>query len=98
MSDTMEQLTARLDRSTPTEGPALFVCRQRVFGVGMFDVAAVLEGDRLVAEAGMRSDEVDVVVGTVSGCHGAVSLLHLGGTAAQTASDGVEAAGRGSSG
>jgi hypothetical protein len=44
----------------------------------MFDVAAVQEGDRLVAEAGSRPAELDVVVGTVSGCHGAVSLLHLG--------------------
>jgi hypothetical protein len=44
----------------------------------MFDVAAVQEGDRLVAQAGARSGPVDVVVGTVSGCHGAVSLLHLG--------------------
>jgi hypothetical protein len=41
-------------------------------------VAAVQEGDRLVAEAGARPEELDVVVGTVSGCHGAVSLLHLG--------------------
>ncbi len=83
MSDAMERLTARLDRSTPTKGPALFVCRHRVFGVGMFDVAAVLEGDRLVAQAGEHAEEVDVVVGTVSGCHGAVSLIHLGGTAAR---------------
>jgi hypothetical protein len=97
MSDRMEQLTAWLDRSTPTGGPAIFVCRHRVFGVGMFDVAAVREGDRLVAEAGERADAVDVVVGTVSGCHGAVSLLHLGGTAARGASDRVGAAGRGSS-
>jgi len=78
MSDAMERLTARLDLATPTAGPALFVCRHRVFGVGMFDVASVQEGDRLVAEAGARPEELDVVVGTVSGCHGAVSLLHLG--------------------
>jgi hypothetical protein len=78
MSDAMEQLTARLGRSAPTAGPALFVCRHRVFGVGMFDVAAVQEGDRLVATAGEGGSEVDVVVATVSGCHGAVSLLHLG--------------------
>jgi hypothetical protein len=78
MSEAMERLTARLDLSTPTAGPALFVCRHRVFGVGMFDVAAVQEGDRLVAEAGARPEELDLVVGTVSGCHGAVSLLHLG--------------------
>ena len=78
MSDAIEQLTGRLDRGAPTAGPALFVCRHRVYGVGMFDVAAVLEGDRVVVEAGNRGGEVDVVVGTVSGCHGAVSLLHLG--------------------
>ncbi|MBA3894941.1 MAG: hypothetical protein H0X69_14855 [Gemmatimonadales bacterium] len=78
MSDALERLADRLELAAPTAGPALFVCRHRVFGVGMFDVAAVLEGDRLVAEAGQRRQEVDVLVGTVSGCHGAVSLLHLG--------------------
>jgi hypothetical protein len=89
MSDAMEALTARLDRSTPTAGPALFVCRHRVFGVGMFDVAAVLQGDRLVAEAGAGPGDVDVVVGTVSGCHGAVSLMHLGGGAARQLGSGA---------
>jgi hypothetical protein len=44
----------------------------------MFDVAAVLEGDAVVAEAGRARAPVDVVVGTVSSCHGAVNLLHLG--------------------
>jgi hypothetical protein len=81
MSDAMDRLAVRLGRSAATAGPALFVCRHRVFGVGMFDVAAVQEGDRLVADAGGAGEgggEVDVVVGTVSGCHGAVSLLRLG--------------------
>ncbi len=81
MSEAMGHLTARLDRSTPTAGPALFVCRHRVFGVGMFDVDEVLAGDRLVADAGSGVEGVDVVVGTVSGCHGAASLLHLGARA-----------------
>src|SRR5918995_6288025 len=58
MSEAMEELAGRLRRSAPTAGPALFVCRHRVFGVGMFDVAAVQEGDRLVAEAGARLDEL----------------------------------------
>ena len=78
MSDAMADLAARLNLTVPTAGPALFVCRHRVFGVGMFDAAAVLAGDRLVAEAGSGPEEVDVLVGTVSACHGAVSLLHLG--------------------
>ena len=78
MGEAMEALTSRLGLTAPTAGPALFVCRHRVFGVGMFDAAEVLEGDRLVAEAGAGPGEMDVLVGTVSACHGAVSLLHLG--------------------
>jgi hypothetical protein len=78
MSEALEDLTRRLDRSRPTVGPVLFQCEHRVFGVGMFDVAAVLEGDAMVAEAGRSRSPVDVLVGTVSSCHGAVNLLHLG--------------------
>jgi TRAP-type mannitol/chloroaromatic compound transport system substrate-binding protein len=54
------------------------VCRHRVHGVGMFDVASVLAGDAVVAAAGQAGKPVDVLVGTVSACHGAASLLHLG--------------------
>jgi hypothetical protein len=78
MSDALEALVQRLGRSQPTAGPVLFVCEHRVYGVGMFDVAAVLQGDDAVAAAGARGSPVDVLVGTVSSCHGAVNLLHLG--------------------
>jgi hypothetical protein len=78
MSDAMEQLTRRLDASSSTAGPVVFVCEHRVFGVGMFDVSAVLAGDNLVSAAGEPGSPVDVLVGTVSSCHGAVNLLHLG--------------------
>lgn len=78
MADAMEGLTRRLSETQPTEGPVLFVCQHRVFGVGMFDVSEVLAGDRAVASAGTSGSPVDVVVGTISSCHGAVNLLHLG--------------------
>ena len=78
MADAMEGLTRRLDASHPTAGPVLFVCEHRVFGVGMFDVGAVLAGNAQVAAAGEERSPVDVLVGTVSRCHGAVNLLHLG--------------------
>jgi hypothetical protein len=78
MSDAVTALTERLGRTRSVAGPVLFVCRHRVFGVGMFDVGAVLTGDRVVAQAGAKGTPVDVVVGTVSACHGAVGLLHLG--------------------
>ena len=56
----------------------LFTCRHRVYGVGMFDVSTVLAGDAAVARAGAAAEPVDVLVGDVSACHGAASLLHLG--------------------
>jgi hypothetical protein len=78
MSDALDGLARRLNRKQPTAGPVLFVCEHRVFGVGMFDVTDVLAGDALVARAGDFHSAVDVLVGTVSMCHGAVNLLHLG--------------------
>jgi hypothetical protein len=78
MSEALERMVSRLDAAHPTVGPVLLVCRHRVFGVGMFDVSEVLAGDAQVTEAGASHDSVDVLVGTVSSCHGATSLLHLG--------------------
>jgi hypothetical protein len=78
MADAMEGLARRLGDVQPTAGPVLFVCEHRVFGVGMFDVSAVLAGDAVVESAGRGRSPVDVLVGTVSSCHGAASLLHLG--------------------
>jgi hypothetical protein len=78
MADAMERLARKLEASHPTAGPVLFVCEHRVFGVGMFDVAAVLAGNAVVASAGESRSSIDVLIGTVSSCHGAVNLLHLG--------------------
>jgi hypothetical protein len=78
MADALEDLTRKLQLSHPTAGPVLFICHHRVFGVGMFDVSAVLAGDAAVAQAGAGGSTVDVLVGTISSCHGAVNLLRLG--------------------
>jgi hypothetical protein len=78
MADAMAGLTRRLDAHNPTAGPVLFVCQHRVFGVGMFDVSDVLAGDAMVASAGSSGTPTDVLIGTISSCHGAVNLLHLG--------------------
>jgi hypothetical protein len=79
MGDTVRELANRLrEGGRPVAGPALFVCKHAVFGVGMFSVAAVLAGDRLVEEAGASGDPAEVLVGTISSCHGALNLLTLG--------------------
>ncbi|HKW41880.1 MAG TPA: hypothetical protein VJN39_11580 [Gemmatimonadales bacterium] len=62
----------------PVHGPALFVCRHQVFGVGTFAVEAVLAGDAVVAAAGAAGVPAVVLVGTISSCHGALNLLRLG--------------------
>jgi hypothetical protein len=80
MAEAVISLTTRLGRERPVAGPVLLVVRHRTYGVGMFDVADVLAGEAAVASAGDGGGPVDVVVGTVSSCHGAVSLLHLGAT------------------
>ncbi len=67
--------TERL-RGRRLDGPAIFHCAHRAYGVGMFDVADVVAADRLVAEvAAARAAEV--LIGTVSHCHGALTLLAL---------------------
>jgi hypothetical protein len=78
MSEALGRMVTRLDARHPTVGPILLVCRHRVFGVGMFDVREVLEGDAQVAAAGAAHESVDILVGTVSSCHGATSVLHVG--------------------
>jgi hypothetical protein len=44
----------------------------------MFDVSAVLAGEVTMVSAGAQGPSVDVLVGTISHCHGAVNLLSLG--------------------
>ena len=87
MGDAVRRLASRLRESdAAVHGPALFVCRHHVFGVGTFAVDAVLEGDVLVQRAGASGVPASVLVGTISSCHGALNVLRLG--AAQAAPGG----------
>ena len=74
----MGDAVTRLAQQLRVSGPALFLCRHHVFGVGSFAVDAVLAGDALVAAAGEGGDVADVLVGTISSCHGALNLLRIG--------------------
>jgi hypothetical protein len=56
----------------------LFQCLHRAYGVGMIDVADVLAANAGIAAAGHDGRAVEALVGTVSHCHGAVSLLAVG--------------------
>ena len=79
MGDAVRALADRLRAAgEPVHGPALFVCRHHVFGVGTFAVEAVLAGDGIVRAAGETGALAAVLVGTISSCHGAVNLLTIG--------------------
>ena len=79
MSETVVALAERLrGAGRPVSGPALFVCKHQVFGVGMFAADAVRAGDRLVEQAGGSGSPAEVLVGTISSCHGALNLLQIG--------------------
>jgi len=67
--------TERL-RGRRIDGPAVFHCVHRAFGVGMFGVDEVLAADALVAQVA-AGRAAEVLVGTVSHCHGALSILEL---------------------
>lgn len=79
MPDAVRGLAERMRRAgDAVSGPALFVCRHHVFGVGTFTVDTVLEGERIVADTARRPEGGLVLVATVSACHGAVNLLSIG--------------------
>ena len=78
MGDALAEYVGRLARRRPTVGPALFTTRHHAFGVGMFHGAEIRASRALVEAAGESGGPVDVVVGTVSACHGAVNILRLG--------------------
>jgi hypothetical protein len=65
------------DRGRALAGPVIFHCTHRAYGVGMFDTREVLAGDDFVRSiAGETAAEV--LVGTMSHCHGAFERLVIG--------------------
>jgi hypothetical protein len=72
-----ERLAAHARDETSAGRPvvvAAMFCRHRAYGVGMFDTSEVLDADDRVTAAAERG-AADVIVGTVSHCHGALTRL-----------------------
>lgn len=78
MAEALTSAARRSRRTGHVVGPVLFHCAHQVHGVGAIAAREVLEGDAVVRTAGSEAAEVDILVATVSGCHGAANLLHLG--------------------
>ena len=78
MGDAFREYARRLSRRRPVAGPALFTTRHHAYGVGMIHAAEIRDSLRRMQEAGDRDEESSVLIGTVSACHGAASVLRLG--------------------
>jgi hypothetical protein len=72
-----EYVAAERARGRELAGPVIFHCTHRAYGVGMFDTADVVAADRFVEEAGTLGS-AEVLVGTMSHCHGALNVLGIG--------------------
>lgn len=72
-----QYVDARRAAGEPLEGPLVFHCEHRAWGVGMFDTGRVREaGARVLAAA--SAGPCEFLVGTVSHCHGAFGRLVIG--------------------
>jgi hypothetical protein len=77
MGEAVEAWTRSRAAERPTAGPALFTCRHVAHGVGMYPASRAFEGfDALVAEV-EANGVADLVVGSVSACHGAIGLIRV---------------------
>ena len=61
----------------PEVESAVLHCTHRAYGVGMFDTVTVIDADRRIAAAGAHGP-AEVIIGTVSHCHGALTRLVIG--------------------
>ncbi len=78
MGDAFREYARQLGRERPTAGPALFTTRHYAYGVGMIHAAEIRRSRALLEAAGASGRPAELLVGTVSACHGAASLLGLG--------------------
>lgn len=79
MGDTVQAWSDTLGREYPTAAmPALFTCRHAVYGVGMYPARLAFEGLASLATVADTAAGGDLVIGSISACHGAVAVLRVG--------------------
>jgi hypothetical protein len=74
---TRGERTWSLADSLQRPGAAILACTHRAYGVGMIDVGEILDADRAL-EAAAERGPAELLVGTVSHCHGALGLVAVG--------------------
>jgi len=72
-----EYVADEVSAGRPIDGPFVFHCSHRAYGVGMIDVSAVLAADAAIASRG-ELGAASFLVGTASHCHGALQRIEIG--------------------
>ncbi|MEO5800334.1 MAG: hypothetical protein ABIZ70_06060 [Gemmatimonadales bacterium] len=79
MGDTVQAWSDVLRTDHPTaQTPALFTCRHAVYGVGMYPARNAFDGLQSLATVADTPTGGDLVIGSISACHGAVAVLRVG--------------------
>ena len=78
MGNTVAEWTAVHRRSHPTAGPLLFTCRHLTHGVGMYPLTGAFAALDELAELVASRGQADLVIGSISACHGAMGVLRVG--------------------
>jgi hypothetical protein len=78
MGDAVTAWTADRARERPTAGPALLTCRHVAYGVGMYPAHAAFAGFDAFIPVAAAATGGDLVIGSVSACHGAIAVLRVG--------------------
>ena len=71
-----EYVAAARARGHNVDGPFVFHCTHRAYGVGMIDVDTVLAADMAIAAAAGHG-RAEFIIGTASHCHGALGRLEI---------------------
>ena len=79
MGDTVRDLAAQLRASgRPVADPRLFVCKHQCSGVGCLRRGQCLRAIAWWRRLALPATPAEILVGTISSCHGALNLLMLG--------------------
>ena len=78
MADAVTAWTRDHAPNRPTAAPALFHCRHTAFGVGMYPAHAAFDGFARFVPVADAPTGGDLVIGSISSCHGAIALLRVG--------------------
>jgi hypothetical protein len=77
MTDTVTAWTDRHRNGRPTAGPVLFTCRHLTHGVGMYPITDAFGALDAMRELVRSHGRADLVIGSISACHGAVAVLRV---------------------